>query len=58
MFHADYNELSTEELVQHLQELEHSYAEAFADDADSSALSALWEKIKELKTAISRRKEE
>jgi hypothetical protein len=47
--------LYTEVLLKEIQELEDSYAEALADEADAQTLSALWNKIKVLNRQIEQR---
>lgn len=53
----DYKLQSNEDLLTLLQELEHSYAEAFADDTDAEALDVLWKYIKGIKAEIRTRKQ-
>jgi hypothetical protein len=38
-----------EELVREIQELENAYVEAFADEADKTSLSWLWDRIKKVR---------
>lgn len=38
-----------EELVREIQELENAYVEAFADEADKTSLSRLWDRIKKVR---------
>lgn len=52
----DYLKLPSESLIQHLQELEHSYAEVFAAEISTVALNDLLQQIRSVKREIERRK--
>ena len=45
-------ETSTDELIQEIENLEDSYAEALKDDIDVASLSGLWSHIKTLKKEL------
>lgn len=47
--HLNYLNERKEELVREIQELENAYAEAFADEANETGLSRLWDRIKKVR---------